>query len=199
MSYRIRIATPADAAQVAAIYAPFVRDTVISFETEVPDAAEFERRIADIGARYAFIVAVDGSTDAVVGFAYNHEFRSRPAYDWSSEVSIYLAPEHQGRGLGSVLLEALEELMRLQGIRMAESCITDGNDASVAFHKRHGYHLCGKQKACGYKLGQWLSVLWLEKQLLPCDTDPDPRTAPDPDLVGALLERVNRRFAESEA
>lgn len=191
MAFRIRVATVDDAARVAAIYEPYVRDTCISFETEVPDAAEFARRIADTLARFSFIVAEDTDTGAIAGYAYNHAFRSRPAYDWASEISIYISEPYQGCGLGSALLSTLEELMRLQGIHMAESCITEGNEASVAFHERHGYRLCGRQESCGFKLGRWLSVLWLEKQLLPCDEAPAAHHVPTDSEVQAVLERAN--------
>lgn len=195
MPYRIRTATVDDAPQVAGVYEPFVRDTVISFETEVPDAEEFARRIADTLARFSFLVAEDTASGTIAGYAYNHEFRSRPAYSWASEISIYLAPEHQGKGLGSALLSALEDLMRLQGIHMSESCITEGNDASVAFHERHGYSLCGRQESCGFKHGRWLSVLWLEKRLLPCTDAPAPRRAPTASETAEVLERANARLA----
>ena len=112
MPYYLRTATPADAAGVLAVYRPYVEQTAISFEVASPTVDEYAQRIAQKLAHTTFIVAVDEATDAIAGFAYNGSFRERPAYDWASEISIYLAPEHQGKGLGSVLLDALEELMR---------------------------------------------------------------------------------------
>ena len=132
MSYRIRAAAVADAASLLAIYAPYVTDTCVSFELEVPTVEEFERRIQATLDRAAYLVAEDSDSGAVAGYAYNGSFRSRPAYNWASEISIYLAPGHQGHGLGSALLDTLEELMRLQGIRMSEACITSTNTGSIA-------------------------------------------------------------------
>lgn len=169
MAYRIRAAEQADAAALLAIYAPYVTDTCVSFETEVPTVDEFAARIRAAREHAAYVVVEDAETGTPVGYAYNGAFRARPAYAWTSETSIYLAPAAQGQGLGSVLLDALEELMRLQGVRMSEACITSTNSGSIAFHERHGYRVCGEHTACGYKLGQWLSVTWMEKRLLPLD------------------------------
>ena len=151
MTYYIRTATPADAPAGLAVYAPFVEHTDVSFEISVPSVEEYEARIRQKLEHSTFLVAVDETSSRVVGFAYNGSFRERPAYDWASEISIYLAPEHQGCGLGSVLLDALEELMRAQGVVMSEACITSSNEASVAFHAKHGYAVCGEHHACGYE------------------------------------------------
>ena len=165
MRYTIRDARPEDAADLLAIYAPFVTDTTVSFELEVPSLEEFTRRIERTSARYAYLVAEDAETGEVAGYAYNSSFRSRPAYDFASEISIYLAPAHQRHGLGSQLLDELERRMREQSMRMSEACITSDNAGSIAFHERHGYRICGEHHTCGYKLGQWLSVTWMEKDL----------------------------------
>ena len=194
MSYRIRTATPADAASLLAIYAPYVTDTSVSFELEVPTVEEFGQRIQATLNRAAYLVAADSDTGAVAGYAYNGSFRSRPAYDWASEISIYLAPEHQGHGLGSTLLDALEELMRLQGIRMSEACITSSNTGSITFHERHGYRVCGEHTACGFKLGQWLSVTWMEKQLLPLDGAPEPPHGLSTAEIESVLAAANARL-----
>lgn len=196
MPYRIRLATPADAPQLLTIYAPYVTDTCISFETEVPTLADFEERIKRGLARFAYIVAEDVDGQEPVGYAYNGTYRVRPAYDWSSETSIYLAPAHQERGLGSALLQTLEELMRLQGIRMSEACITSSNASSIAFHERHGYRTCGEQRSCGYKLGQWLSVTWMEKQLLPLSEHPERPHGVTAAEAAPVLAAVNERLAQ---
>lgn len=195
MAYHIRAAEPADAAALLAIYAPFVNDSCVSFELTVPSVNEFAARIAQARAHTAYLVVEDTAQGVPCGYAYNGTFRARPAYAWASETSIYLAPEHQGRGLGSALLDTLEELMRLQGIRMSEACITSTNTASIAFHERHGYHHCGEHTNCGYKLGQWLSVTWMEKQLLPLDTAPEPPHGLTDDEITPVLTAANARLA----
>ena len=175
MPYYIRTATLADAPAILAVYAPFVEHTDVSFEISVPSVEEYEARIRQKLEHSTFLVVADEASSRVVGFAYNGSFRERPAYDWASEISIYLAPEHQGCGLGSVLLDALEELMRAQGVIMSEACITSSNEGSVAFHAKHGYAVCGEHHACGYKLGRWLDVTWMEKQLAELPARPAPR------------------------
>lgn len=165
MRYIIRDARPEDAAELLAIYTPFVTDTTVSFELKVPSLEDFSQRVRRTSERYAYLVAEDTETGKLVGYAYNSSFRSRPAYDFASEISIYLAPAHQRRGLGSRLLKELESRMREQGMRMSEACITSDNVGSIAFHERHGYRICGEHHTCGYKLGRWLSVTWMEKDL----------------------------------
>lgn len=196
MPYFIRTATLADAPAVLAVYAPFVEHTAVSFEISVPSVAEYETRIRQKLEHSTFLVVVDQSSSRVVGFAYNGSFRERPAYDWASEISIYVAPEHQARGLGSVLLDALEELMRAQGVIMSEACITSTNEGSVAFHAKHGYAVCGEHHACGYKLGRWLDVTWMEKQLAVLPACPAPRRPASAAETERILAAANARLHE---
>lgn len=178
MPYTIRPAKASDAAALLAIYAPYVTDTTVSFEVEVPGLEEFRARIERGLSDFAYLVAVDDATGEPAGYAYYGPFRSRPAYLWSAETSIYLAPEHQGRGLGGRLLDALEGRMAEQGIHMSIACITSDNAPSIAFHEKHGYRVCGSHTACGYKLGRWLDITWMEKQILPCEGEPAPLARP---------------------
>lgn len=196
MPYFIRTATLADAPAVLAVYAPFVEHTDVSFEISVPSIAEYETRIRQKLEHSTFLVVVDEAPSRVVGFAYNGSFRERPAYDWASEISIYVAPEHQARGLGSVLLDALEELMRAQGVIMSEACITSTNEGSVAFHAKHGYAVCGEHHACGYKLGRWLDVTWMEKQLAELPCRPVPRRPASAAETERILAAANARLHE---
>ena len=196
MPYFIRTATLADAPAVLAVYAPFVEHTVVSFEISIPSVAEYEARIRQKLEHSTFLVVVDEASSRVVGFAYNGSFRERPAYDWASEISIYVAPEHQARGLGSVLLDALEELMRAQGVIMSEACITSTNEGSVAFHEKHGYAVCGEHHACGYKLGRWLDVTWMEKRLAVLPACPAPRRPASAAETERILAAANARLHE---
>ncbi len=180
MPYRIRPARVDDAAELLAIYAPFVTDTTVSFEVEVPSEDEFRARIERGLASFAYLVAVDEETGKAAGYAYYGPFRSRPAYRWSVELSIYLAPEHRGNGLGGILLDELERRMEAQGVHASIACITSDNKASIAFHEKHGYRVCGTHAACGYKLGRWLDITWMQKQIIPCDAEPAPLVAPAP-------------------
>lgn len=194
MSYIIRTASPSDAAGVLAVYAPYVEQTTVSFEVDVPSVEEYAQRIEHKLAATTFIVLVDKETGHIAGFAYNGSFRERPAYDWASEISIYLSPKHQGRGLGSILLETLESLMRAQGVVMSEACITSSNASSIAFHAKHGYALCGEHHACGYKLGTWLDVTWMEKRLNETTAHPVPCAPADEEATERILNAANERL-----
>ena len=171
----VRAATPEDGVQLLEIYTPFVISedsslSNVSFELEAPSLAEFRQRIVAISTKYPYLVAEqDGK---LLGYVYCHPYRERLAYQWSVEVTIYLAPAGQGKGLGRVLYEAMEEILRLQGITMLYSCITLGNEHSIKMHEALGYRLIGTFTKSGYKNGQWLDTVWLEKQLQPCPEKP---------------------------
>ena len=126
----VRAATPQDAEQLLRIYTPFVISadcslSNVSFELEVPSVEEFRQRIVDISKKHPYLVGeVNGQ---VLGYVYCHPYRERLAYQWSVEVTIYLAPVGQGKGLGRLLYETMEKLLCLQGVTMAYSCITLGN------------------------------------------------------------------------
>lgn len=171
----VRAATPQDAEQLLEIYTPFVISadcslSNVSFELEAPSVEEFSQRIVDISSKYPYLV---GEKDGqILGYVYCHPYRERLAYQWSVEVTIYLAPAGQGKGLGRVLYEAMESILRLQGITMLYSCITLGNEHSIKMHEALGYRLIGTFSKSGYKNGQWLDTVWLEKQLQACPAQP---------------------------
>ena len=159
----IRLATPQDGAAVAAIYAPVVRDTAVSFETVPPGAAEMAARIARTLPRYPYLVAEDaGPEDAgrVVGYAYAGAHRARAAYAWCAETSVYLAPQAQRRGLGRALMEALLARLRAQGFATAVAGATLPNEASVALHRALGFADVGVFPRAGFKHGRWHDTWW---------------------------------------
>ena len=171
----VRAAMPQDAEQLLEIYTPFVISedcsvSNVSFELTAPSLAEFRQRIVDISSKYPYLV---GEKDGqILGYVYCHPYRERLAYQWSVEVTIYLAPAGQGKGLGRVLYEAMEEILCLQGITMLYSCITLGNEHSIKMHEALGYRLIGTFTNSGCKNGQWLDTVWLEKQLQACPDQP---------------------------
>jgi L-amino acid N-acyltransferase YncA len=170
---RIRTADPAgDAAACAAIYAPFVSDSAISFEDKPPGEAEMRVRIEALGARYPWLVAE--TRGRVLGYAYASPHRERSAYRWAADVAIYVAPEHQGGGIGRALYEALFELLGQQGLQMACAGITLPNDASVALHVKLGFQLVGIYRRIGWKLGAWHDVAWYQRPLLTTADSPPP-------------------------
>ncbi len=167
----IRDATDLDATAMLEIYAPYVTDTTVSFEVEVPTAEAFAGRIARSMATHAWLVAVDA--DAVLGYAYASAHRSRAAYRYAAEVSAYVAPNRQGGGIGRRLYEALFARLRARGFFRAYGGITMPNDASVAFHRALGFQPVGVYRRIGFKMGRWHDVSWWGLDLL--DGDPDPR------------------------
>jgi L-amino acid N-acyltransferase YncA len=176
----IRPADPdRDAAACAAIYAPSVEATPISFELEAPDAAEFAHRIQAYSATHQFLVAEEGGE--VVGYAYACRWQERPAYDWAVEVSVYVDSTHTGEGVGRALYVELLDRLRGQGFHVAVAGITLPNPASVALHERMGFEPIGALRQVGWKLGAWHDVGYWQLLLRPNATDPPtPPRAPGP-------------------
>ena len=196
----VRAAAPEDAEQLLEIYTPFVISedsslSNVSFELAAPDVEEFRQRIQDISKQFPYLVGeVNGQ---ILGYVYCHPYRERLAYQWAVEVTIYLAPAGQGKGLGRLLYETMEKLLCLQGVTMAYSCITVGNDHSIKMHEALDYRLIGTFTNSGYKNGQWLDTVWLEKQLQPCPKQPDNIKSwweLDPDAVAAVLTEATAKL-----
>jgi L-amino acid N-acyltransferase YncA len=162
----IRPADPdRDAAACAAIYAPSVEATPISFELDPPDAAEFARRIARYGATHQFLVAEEGG--GVVGYAYACRWAERAAYDWSVEVSVYIDAAHQGQGIGRALYAELFDRLAAQGFRIAVAGVTLPNPASIALHESMGFEPVGAFRDVGWKEGAWRDVDYWQRPLAP--------------------------------
>lgn len=175
--YTLRLARPADAEALLKVYAPFVASedralSDVSFEYEVPDVAEFAERIKNISADYPYIVCEQEGE--AIGYVYAHPYIQRAAYQWGAEVTIYLAPAGQGRGLGRVMYTLLEDLLRLQGVVMLYSCITVSNEHSVGMHTAMGYKIIGTFNSTGFKHGHWLDMVWMEKVIAPHPAAPQP-------------------------
>lgn len=171
-AYTIRPARPEDAPAFQRIYAHYVTHTAYSFEYQPPSVAEFQRRMADTMAAYPYLAAeVAGEP---LGYAYAARMRSREAYDWVVETTVYLAPHAKGRGLGRALYDALLPQLARQGVQKAYACITANNAGSIAFHKHLGFVEEGYFFRCGYKMGQWWDVVWLALDLggFPCPPAP---------------------------
>lgn len=155
----LRLATAGDAAAVAAIYAPYVTDSIVSFETAAPDEAEMRRRIASGGALHAWLVAE--TEGAVTGYASASPFRPRPAYRFTVETSVYLRRDKCGRGFGRALYTRLLDLLQRQGFAQAIGAITLPNAASVRLHEALGFGQAGVYRRVGWKCGGWHDVgLW---------------------------------------
>jgi phosphinothricin acetyltransferase len=166
----IRDAREADAAGCAAIYAPYVTDTVITFEQVPPTAAEMAERIATARRTHAWLVLEDDRR--VVGYAYAGPFRSREAWRWSCEVSVYLEMGRRRGGGGRALYEALLGRLTERGYRTAIGVMTLPNDASEGLHRAMGFTPAGVYPRIGWKFGQWHDVAFVQRPLGPGDAAP---------------------------
>jgi phosphinothricin acetyltransferase len=161
----LRAATRADVAAIAAIYRPAVLHGTASFELEPPDEAEMLRRFTAVtAAGYPYFVAT--LDERVVGYAYASAYRTRPAYRFTVENSVYIAPDAQGKGVGGALLKALVAASTAKGYRLMVAVIGDSrNFASIALHRRAGFKFCGTLHSVGYKFGRWLDSVIMELPL----------------------------------
>jgi len=170
MSGAIRFATPGDAAEILKIYAPYITDNSVSFETEIPTIEAFTERMENIINNYPyFVYEVDGR---IAGYVYASKHRERAAYKYSVDVAVYIAPEYKRQGIGKILYNKLFELLKNKGIYTAYAGITLPNEASVRLHKSLGFTEVGTYKNVGYKLGKWRDVAWFEKLIREYDILP---------------------------
>ena len=159
----IRTACPADAPALLQIYAPYVTDTTVTFEYDVPSPDAFAVRIQNTLEKYPYLVAEQHGV--ILGYAYASAFKSRAAYAWAAETSIYVQQGCHGKGVGQALYARLETLLEKQHVYSINACITYPNDESIRFHEKNGYQICAHFHRCGYKFGRWLDVVWMEKHL----------------------------------
>ncbi len=168
----IRMASETDAGALLEIYRPYVEETAITFEYVAPTPDEFRCRIRETLKKYPYLAASDGGR--IVGYAYASAFKGRAAYDWAVETSIYVDRACRGQGIGTALYSALEEWLRRQHILNVNACITYPNPDSVRFHEKLGYRTVAHFTKCGYKLGQWHDMIWMEKMLGEHENPPQP-------------------------
>jgi len=173
----IRPADPGrDAAACAAVYAPYVEGSPISFEERAPSAEEMAARIAETSTTHPWLVAELGGE--VVGYAYACRFLERPAYRWTAGVSVYVGEGWHGRGVGRALYAELFERLRRQGFRIAYAGITVPNPASVALHRGLGFVEVGVSRGIGWKEGAWRDLGWWQLDLAPEGEDPPSEPLP---------------------
>ena len=194
MSVIIRDACISDAPRLLEIYSYYVQHTAISFEYTTPTQEEFCRRMRHIMSRYPYLVAeVDGT---VQGYAYAGAFVGRAAYDWSCELTIYLARDARKMGLGRQLYTALEQRLAQMGVLNLYACITcpDREDEyvtrnSMEFHSHLGFRQVAEFRSCGYKFGRWYNMIWMEKMI--GEHRPDqPSVVPYPETRGGTVRTV---------
>jgi phosphinothricin acetyltransferase len=170
-----------DAAACTAIYGPFVRDTVVTLEEQTPSVEEFEQRIELTCATHPWLIAeVDG---AVAGFAYGAPHRPRASYRWAADVSVYVDPRCQRRGVGRSLYRDLFPRLVAQGLVIACAGITLPNPASVSLHESFGFQPVGVYRRIGFKRGAWRDVGWWQLALSPQDGNAPPPEPRPPDRL----------------
>ena len=162
----IRPVTEADVAQVTAIYGHHVLNSTGTFEETPPSEAEIAARMsAAHGLRLPYLVAIDDDGRAA-GFAYASAFRPRPAYRYTAEDSVYIHPEHMGRGLGKALVADVIAGCAALGVRQMIAVIGDSaNAGSIGLHRSLGFDDAGVGRGFGFKFGRWLDVVWMQKTL----------------------------------
>jgi phosphinothricin acetyltransferase len=153
----VRAAKHEDAASVAQVYAPYVRDTVVTFEVVPPDAPTMARRMVDTLNMYPWLVA-ENAAGEVVGYAYAGRHRERPAYRWTIDTTVYIDRAHRRSGVGTKLYRSLLEILRRQGFRSAFAEIVLPNAGSVSLHERMGFGKIGIHHDIGFKLGSWCDI-----------------------------------------
>ncbi len=168
MEWSVRSAVPQDAAQLLAIYAYYVTNTCVSFETEVPPLAAFTRRIQESLERYAFLVCE--TRGEIVGYAYASAFRARQAYRYTASPSVYIKEGFHRLGIGRALYEALFDSLRKRGYYTLVAGVALPNPGSVGLHRAMGFREVGVYRNVGYKAGGWRDVMHLELPLRPYDT-----------------------------
>lgn len=168
--FTIRTATPQDSAELLRIYAPYVENTAITFEYDVPSEEEFRTRIEHTLEKYPYLVAEQDGR--IVGYAYAGVFKARAAYNHCVETSIYVDLQCQHRGIGKALYEALEDKLKAQDILNVNACISwidTPNEylthQSPEFHAKMGYEKVAHFHLCGYKFNQWFDMIWMEKMI----------------------------------
>jgi L-amino acid N-acyltransferase YncA len=158
---QVRVARPDDSLAFAAIYAPFVNESAVSFEERAPTARDMAARILAVTRTYPWLAAE--RYGEVVGYAYATRFRERSAYRWSVETTVYLRQDARGMGIGGMLYGRLLESLRERGYQSAFAGITMPNPASVALHRSLGYTPVGVFRRAGYKFGRWHDVAWWQR------------------------------------
>ncbi|UTY39803.1 GNAT family N-acetyltransferase [Allocoprobacillus halotolerans] len=163
MSVNIKVATLEDAQDILNIYAPYVQTTNITFEYDEPTLQEMTNRIKNTLERYPYLVAM--VDQKVVGYAYASPFASRAAYQWGSELSIYLDAHYHGRAIGQKLYQSMLALLKAMHIQHVYACITHPNIKSEKFHETFDFTYIGCFHHAGFKFNQWHDVIWMEKTI----------------------------------
>ena len=186
----IRQAKKEDAAEILELYSPYIRESAISFEYEVPALDEFTKRILEISNQYPYLVCV--FEEKIVGYAYAHRHMERAAYQWNVELSVYVSGEIFRIGIGKALYSAVIEILELQNIQNIYCGVTLPNPGSEKLHAYFGFQLLGVYRKTGYKCGAWHDVAVLEKCIGKHENPPKPFVPMeeiDPEEINKILDK----------
>src|SRR4030095_2396860 len=190
MAGNIRLAKKDDAAGMLEIYAPFILNSGITQETEVPSVGDFQKRVtSNLEERPWLVCEINNE---IAGYAYAGRHRDRKGYQWCTEASVYISEKYYGFGIANALYTALFDILKLQGYINAYAVITLPNERSIAFHKKFGFDYLTTYKKIGYKLGQWHDVGWMQYDINAHKDDPaDPVKFPkiDKGIIDSILTR----------
>jgi phosphinothricin acetyltransferase len=190
--HSIRIAKPGDTKQILDIYTPFILNSGITQETELPGIENFQQRIiSNLQERPWLVCEINNE---IAGYAYAGKHRERSGYQWCTEPSVYLNEKFYRHGVANALYTALFDILKLQGYVNAYAVITLPNEKSVAFHEKFGFSFLTVYKKIGYKLGQWHDVGWWQLQINPHTDNPaDPLNLHElnKDLVSQILAKAS--------
>ncbi len=186
--FTIRIIAPKDYEAVLEIYAPYITDSIISFEYEVPTLEEFTSRINAIKQTHPFLVAEH--YHKIVGYAYSSIHRQRTAYQWSAECTVYLEEAFHRKGIAQKLYTVLFDIMRLLGYYTVYAGIGIPNQKSIAFHQAMGFTEVGIYKNSGYKLGQWRDTQWFQLQLQALQNEPKKPSKPNAPQIQLAINKI---------
>lgn len=167
---QIRYLSQSDFTAILEIYRPFITDSAVSFEEEVPSFEAFSQRLSGIAEKYPFMVVEDQGK--ILGYAYASLHRERKAYRWITETTIYMAQEARGQGLGKRLYSTLLDELSRRHFTLAYGIITLPNAASISLHAACGFENMVVHKNAGWKRNAWHDVLWMKKELGPFETPP---------------------------
>lgn len=167
---KIRMVKDNDCGKILDIYAQYI-NTPVTFEYKLPSSKEFTERINEINSFYPYLIFEENNE--TIGYAYAHKLRERQAYQWVAELSIYFDKNKTSKGYGKILYKKLLQCLALQGIKTVYGCVTTPNEKSEKLHLGLNFQNVGTFKKAGYKNGEWLDITWFEKNIAPCETNPE--------------------------
>ena len=189
----LRFAKEEDAQAILDIYRPYILNTAVTFEEEVPSIAAFQRRMRGIQEECPYLVYQAG--EEIAGYAYANRNKARPAYRWNAELSVYIADRYIGKRLGRRLYGALIEISRLQGLINLYGVVTVPNRGSEALHEALGFQRVGLHEKTGYRMGEWRDLAWFEKKI-GAQENPPKDFIPIGKIPAEKLEQILKKYSE---